>query len=78
MFSIVTATAEFIGGGVTPHHRIDVIRLFTNLQGFGYIILIAEILFACSIFYYIINIATTMKKEGCKVSENNRAAPPDT
>ncbi|XP_059084074.1 uncharacterized protein LOC131881274 [Tigriopus californicus] len=65
MFGIVTCIAEFVGGGISPDYRIDVIRLFTQTEGFGYVVQAAEVLFVCSIFYYIINIITAIRKEGC-------------
>lgn len=66
MFAIVTATAEFIGGGIRPYYTINPIRLFPNGDDFSKIVAIAEVLFLISILYYIINIATTMKRDGCK------------
>lgn len=71
MFGIVTCIAEFVGGGISPDYRIDVIRLFTQTEGFGYVVQAAEILFVCSIFYYIINIITAIRKEGCSNFFNN-------
>lgn len=66
MFTIVTATAEFIGGGIQPYYTINPIRLFPNGDMFSTIVAIAEVLFLISILYYIVNIGATMKREGCK------------
>ena len=38
----------------------------TLLEGFGYIIFLAEFLFAFSTFYYLVNILTTIKREGIR------------
>ncbi len=66
MFGVVTCVAEFVGGGVRPWFRVEAIRLFANLDGFGLVTKIAEILFAVTIFYYIVNVVITLKDEGCK------------
>eukprot|EP00095_Tigriopus_kingsejongensis_P009158 maker-scaffold798_size95657-snap-gene-0.28 protein:Tk09158 transcript:maker-scaffold798_size95657-snap-gene-0.28-mRNA-1 annotation:"polycystic kidney disease protein 1-like 2-like" len=71
MFGIVTCVAEFVGGGISPDYRIDVIRLFVQTEGFGYVVLAAEILFVCSIFYYTIHIIASIRKEGCVNFFNN-------
>ena len=66
MFGLVTCTAEFVGGGIYPHYRIDVFRLFPNNDGFGIVVRLAEVLFVASIFYYLINVIAVLKKEGCR------------
>ena len=65
MFSVVTAVAEFVGGGIYPYFRIDVIRLFPNVDGFGFVTRAAEVLFVIATFYYTVNTFLVMKKEGC-------------
>ena len=63
----MTATAEFVGGGITPHHTVNPVRLFANNgDPFSYVVMAAESLFVISILYYIINIVSTLKKEGCR------------
>jgi len=71
MFSLVTMVAEFVGGGVSPYYRIDVFRLFPNLTFFGYIVTASEILFVASIFYYVVNLLTVAKKDGCRAFWND-------
>ena len=66
MFGIVTMGAEFVGGGIRPWHRVDAIRLFPNLDTFGIITGIAEVLFLISTTYYIINLVLIFKETGCR------------
>ena len=67
MFSTITCTAEFIGGGVYPYYRIDVFKLMdVSGSSFATLVRIAEVLFVASLFYYVINVITVMKKEGCR------------
>ena len=63
---MVTIVAEFVAGGIRPWYRIEAIRLFTEDSLFGYVIKSAEILFAVSTFYYMVNMIVVMKKEGVK------------
>ncbi len=62
LFGSVTAVAEFIGGGIRPWARIESVRLFSKVEGFGIIVLMSELLFALSTFYYVVNVVTKMKK----------------
>ncbi len=62
---MVTAAAEFAGGGVRPWYRIEAVSLFNSYQGWNKIILICEILFVISTFYYLVNLLAVLKKEGC-------------
>ena len=64
MFGSVTAVAEFVGGGIVPWARVDSVRLFNNLEGFGYFVLLSEMLFAFSTFYYFVNVLAALKKQG--------------
>ena len=65
-FGIVTICAEFVGGGIVPKYRIDVIRLFSVGTLFDNIIFVCEIIFLVSVFYYLISLITTYKKEGAR------------
>ena len=65
-FGIVTLCAEFIGGGIVPKYRIDVVRLFRIGTLYDWIILGCECIFVISVFYYIISLFATFKKEGRK------------
>jgi hypothetical protein len=66
MFSLVTVIAEFIGGGITPWHRIDVIKL-TPLPGLtASMVTGAQMLFIVSLLYYTIALLSTLKDGGCK------------
>ena len=56
--------AEFIAGGISPWARIESVKLFNNLQGFGYVIFAAELLFSVSTFYYIVNLLQKIKIAG--------------
>ncbi len=60
----MTAVAEFIGGGIQPWVWVDSVRLFNTVEGFGIIVLLCEMLFAFSTFYYTVNVITLMKKQG--------------
>ena len=64
LFGSVTAVAEFVGGGIVPWTLVKSVRLFNKLEGFGYVILLAETLFAVSTFYYTVSVLSTLKKEG--------------
>ena len=66
LFGTVTAVAEFIGGGISPWFRVESVRLFNQVQGFGYFVLLSEFLFAVSTFYYIVNLISKLKREGIK------------
>ncbi len=58
----MTAVAEFIGGGIRPWARIESVRLFSKVEGWGFIVLMSELLFALSTFYYVVNVVAKMKK----------------
>ena len=62
LFGLVTCVAEFVGGGVRPYYQISFFKLFSDVNGFGFVVLAAEILFVLSIFYYIVSLASTLKK----------------
>ena len=66
-FSIVRIEANFIGGGIRPTFRIDPIKLFSDQKGMGNLVLIAEVAFAISTFYYMTSVVFNMKREGCRV-----------
>jgi hypothetical protein len=65
MFGVVKIVAEFVGGGVTPWARIDVIRLTRNWDLAGYLVFTCEVLFILSTFYYFLNTIGLMKSVGC-------------
>ena len=65
-FSIVRIEANFIGGGIRPTFRIDPIKLFSDQKGMGNLVLIAEVAFAISTFYYMTSVVFNMKREGCR------------
>lgn len=71
MFGIVTAAAEFVGGGIRPWFKVDAIRLFANVDGFGFVALAAEVLFVVATFYYVVNVVVTLKREGCRAFCNS-------
>jgi hypothetical protein len=71
LFGSVTAVAEFVGGGVFPWAKVESVKLFNKLEGFGYVIFGAEFLFAFATFYYLVNIITTMKREGIREFTKN-------
>ena len=65
MFGVVKIVAEFVGGGVNPSFRIDVIRLTRNWDLAGYAVFACEVFFILSTFYYILNTIGVMKSMGC-------------
>ena len=65
LFGIVKIVGEFIGGGISPSYRIDVIRLTRTWNFEGYLTTTAEVLFVASTFYYLLNNLTILKKVGC-------------
>lgn len=65
-FSIVRIEANFVGGGIRPTFRIDPIKLFSQPSLMGYIILVAEIFFTVSTFYYTTTVMVGLKREGCR------------
>ena len=71
LFGSVTAVAEFVGGGVFPWAKVESVKLFNRLEGFGYVIFGAEFLFAFATFYYLVNIITTVKREGMREFTKN-------
>jgi len=54
--------AEFVGGGVVPWFRVEAIKLFSDLNGFGFITALAEMLFVVSTFYYLVNVIVVFKE----------------
>ena len=71
LFGSVTAVAEFVGGGIFPWAKVESVKLFNRLEGFGYVIFGAEFLFAFATFYYLVNIITTVKREGMREFTKN-------
>ena len=65
MFGVVKIVAEFVGGGVTPWARIDVIRLTRRWDFAGYFVFVCEVLFILSTFYYVLNTLGVLKSVGC-------------
>ena len=62
----MTCVAEFIGGGIRPYSRVEVFNLMPHASFKGTIVYIAEVLFVASIFYYVINLLSLMKTQGCR------------
>ena len=65
-FSIVRIEANFVGGGIRPTFRIDPIKLFSDSGMMAYIILVAEIAFTISTFYYMTTVIVGLKRYGCR------------
>ena len=61
---MVTCVAEFVGGGIKPYYRIEAVSLFNDYKGWNKIILLCEIMFFVSTFYYLVYLLTVLKKEG--------------
>ena len=64
LFGIVKIVAEFIGGGISPVYRIDVIRLTRNMDFGGYVVTTCEVLFLFATFYYVLNSISSLKALG--------------
>ena len=56
--------AEFVGGGVNPYNRVEVIRLTRVMDFNGYVVTLCELLFCVATFYYILNALVSMKALG--------------
>ena len=56
--------AEFVGGGVNPYNRVEVIRLTRVMDFNGYVVTLCELLFCVATFYYILNALVSMKTLG--------------
>ena len=66
MFGVVRIVAEFVGGGVTPWARIDVIRLTRTWSAWSTkVVVTCEVLFILSTFYYFLNTLSMLKSMGC-------------
>ena len=65
-FGIVKVIAEFVGGGIMPSYRIDVITLTKIYDFMGIVTSIAELLFAVSTFYYLLNSLLLLKSLGAR------------
>ena len=66
LFGVVKIVAEFVGGGVSPVFRIDIIRLTRVMDLSGYIVTVCEVLFVFATFYYILNSLGALKAVGAK------------
>jgi len=62
LFGIVTCVAELVGGGIAPWFRVEAIKLFADLNGFGFVTVIAEALFVVAAFYYLIAVLMLFKE----------------
>ena len=72
MFGVVKIVGEFIGGGVLPWYKVDVLTLTRQWDFDGYVTLACELFFILSTMYYVINSLGILKEQG--VSEFFRAA----
>ena len=64
LFGLVTVTAEFIGGAITPWYRVDAIRLFTDDTFAGWLTNILELMFAVSTLYYFFSTFLALRRLG--------------
>ncbi len=64
MFSIVSIVAEMVGGGITPYHRVDVIKLL-HLPGefMTGVVQFAQVMFVVSLFYYAGSLISVLKNQ---------------
>ena len=65
LFGIIKIVAEFVGGGINPYNRIEVIRLTRVMDFNGYVVTISELLFCIATFYYVLNSLASLKTLGC-------------
>jgi len=65
-FGVLRIIAEFLGGGIMPSYRIDVITLTKNMDFGGIVTLTAEGLFVVATFYYLLNAVLMLKGMGAK------------
>jgi hypothetical protein len=56
--------AEFVGGGISPVYRIDIIRLTRVMDFSGYMVTTCEVLFVFATFYYVLNSISSLKAMG--------------
>ena len=66
MFGVVKIVGEFIGGGVLPYYRVDILTLTRVWDTWGYLVFACEIAFILSTLYYIINSLSILKEEGAR------------
>ena len=66
LFGVVKIVAEFVGGGISPVFRIDIIRLTRVMDLGGYIVTACELFFVFATFYYVLNTIATLKSLGPK------------
>ena len=66
LFGVVKIVAEFVGGGILPHYRVDILSLTREWNLKGYITFACEIFFILSTLYYIINSLGILKQMGVR------------
>ena len=66
LFGVVKIVAEFVGGGILPYYRVDILSLTREWNVKGYITFACEILFILSTLYYIINSLGILKQMGVR------------
>jgi len=66
LFGIVKIVAEFVGGGISPVFRIDVIRLTRVMDFGGYVVATCEVFFVFATFYFVLNSVSSLKQMGAK------------
>ena len=66
LFGVVKIVAEFVGGGILPYYRVDILSLTREWNVRGYITFACEILFILSTLYYIINSLGILKQMGVR------------
>ena len=66
LFGVVKIVAEFVGGGILPYYRVDILSLTREWNLRGYITFACEILFILSTLYYIINSLGILKQMGVR------------
>ena len=65
LFGVIKIVAEFVGGGVNPYNRIEVIRLTRVMDLKGYVVTVCELLFCIATFYYVLSSVVLLKALGC-------------
>ena len=65
LFGVIKIVAEFVGGGVSPYNRIEVIRLTRVMDFKGYVVTLCEFLFCVATFYYVLSSIVLLKTLGC-------------
>ena len=66
LFGVVKIVGEFIGGGVLPWFRVEVIALTRQWDFEGYVTLACELFFILSTMYYVINSLGVLKELGAR------------